>query len=217
MYLAVHDAIPYLQTHYAAPPLIGWWLSSGIILFAFFVIAMVGASRQATSFKGILRVLRLRSLDRQDRRWVVGGLVAVFAMTGLITLFFSRILDIDLLSQESYASFLKMEALQPHEYWLFLVWLPYFFFNIFGEEFLWRGYLLPRQIHVFGDYAWTFNGCLWAIFHFGIGWRLAILLLPIEFTVPYVVQKRQNTWLGIIIHGVYNGSGFLLVALGVVT
>ncbi|MBI3578943.1 MAG: CPBP family intramembrane metalloprotease, partial [Ignavibacteriales bacterium] len=92
---------------------------------------------------------------------------------------------------------------------------PYFFFNIVGEELMWRGYLLPRQSATLGQYAWILNGVLWAIFHAGIGWRIAIVLLPIEFIVPYVVQKRQNIWLGIIIHGLYNGSGFVMVALGV--
>jgi len=43
-----------------------------------------------------------------------------------------------------------MEKLQPGEGWLFLAWLPYFFFNIVGEELLWRGYLLPRQVGVLG-------------------------------------------------------------------
>jgi len=43
------------------------------------------------------------------------------------------------------------------------------------------------------------------------------MLLPIELIVPYIVQKRQNTWLGIIIHGLFNGSGFVMVALGVVS
>jgi membrane protease YdiL (CAAX protease family) len=110
-----------------------------------------------------------------------------------------------------------MEKLKPDEYWIFLAWLPYFFFNIAGEEFMWRGYLLPRQVSALGKYAWIFNGLLWAIFHLGIGWRIAIVLLPIEFIVPYVVQKKQNTWLGIIIHGLYNGSGFIMVALGLVS
>lgn len=59
------------------------------------------------------------------------------------------------------------------------------------------------------------NGLLWAVFHAALGWRIALILLPIEFIVPYVVQKRHNTWLGIFIHGVYNGGGFILVALGV--
>lgn len=83
-----------------------------------------------------------------------------------------------------------MEKLKPNEYWLFLAWLPYFFFNIVREELMWRGYLLPRQATALGRYAWVLNGLLWTIFHVGIGWRIAIVLLPIEFIVPYVVQKR---------------------------
>ncbi len=217
LFIAVQYGIPFLYQSYGVAPLIGWWLASGIIVFALFVGAILAARHrtQAKSFHETLSALNIRSISKTDALWAFGGLIAVVVLTGIVVTLFDNLFSLNLLSQDSYSSFLRMEKLKPNEYWLFLAWLPYFFFNIVGEELMWRGYLLPRQSATLGRYAWVFNGILWAIFHVGIGWRIAIVLLPIEFVVPYVVQKRQNTWLGIIIHGLYNGSGFVMVALGV--
>jgi membrane protease YdiL (CAAX protease family) len=32
--------------------------------------------------------------------------------------------------------------------------------------------------------------------------------------VPYVAQRSQNTWVGIIVHAGLNGSAFLMLAFG---
>lgn len=217
--VAVQYGIPFLHKAYGIAPLIAWWLASGIIVFLLFVGAILSARyrTKANSVRGILLALNIRSMSKTDILWAVGGLLGVVALTGIVVTVSAKLFSLNLLSLDMYASFLRMEKLKPSEYWLFLAWLPYFFFNIVGEELMWRGYLLPRQSATLGRYAWILNGFLWAIFHVGIGWRIAILLLPIELIVPYVVQKRQNTWLGIIIHGLYNGSGFVMVALGVVS
>jgi len=39
---------------------------------------------------------------------------------------------------------------------------------------------------------------------------------PVLFIIPFVVQKRKNTWIGIIIHGVINGAAFLSISLGLI-
>jgi membrane protease YdiL (CAAX protease family) len=219
LFVAVQYGIPFLHEAYGVAPLFGWWLASGIIVFVLFVGAILAGRyrTEASSLRGVLLALNIRPMSTTDTFWALGGLLGVVVLTGLLVTVSAKLLSLNLLSPDSYASFLRMERLTPHEYWLFLAWLPYFFFNIVGEELMWRGYLLPRQTAALGRYAWILNGFLWAVFHVGIGWRIAILLLPIEFIVPYVVQKRQNTWLGIIIHGIYNGSGFVMVALGVVS
>lgn len=217
LFIAVQYGIPHLSQSYGVPPLIGWWLTSGIIALALFVAAILAAryGTRAESIREVVLALNIRSMSKTDILWAFGGLIGVVVLTGVLVTVFDRLFSMNLLSQDSYASFLRMEKLKPSECWLFVAWVPYFFFNIIGEELLWRGYLLRRQAVALGRYAWVLNGLLWAIFHVGIGWRIAIVLLPIEFIVPYIVQKRQNTWLGIIIHGLYNGSGFIMVALGV--
>ena len=88
--------------------------------------------------------------------------------------------------------------------------LVMFFFNIFGEELWWRGYILPRQEKAHGRWAWVVNGVLWLLWHVAFyPWQI-FALLPICLAVPFVAQRRQNTWAAIVIH-MQNGVFQLLV------
>ena len=146
--VAVQYGIPEIHERFGLRPVIGWWLASGIIMVALFIAAFLSARHRtdARSLHQMLSVLNLRSMHLSDIWWVLGGLLAVVALTGIVVATFDAILGVNLLSQDSYSSFLRMEKLHQSEYWLFLAWMPYFFFNIVGEELLWRGYLLPRQV-----------------------------------------------------------------------
>lgn len=89
-------------------------------------------------------------------------------------------------------------------WWLVLFWLGWLVINIGGEEILWRGYALPLQEAHFGRYAWLVNGLCWnLLFHYFMRWNF-ITLMPISLVIPYLVQRRQNTWIGIILHGLGN-------------
>jgi membrane protease YdiL (CAAX protease family) len=50
---------------------------------------------------------------------------------------------------------------------MFLVMIT---FNILGEEFLWRGVLLPRMNGVFGKWDWVANGVLGTLYHVSMPW-----------------------------------------------
>lgn len=117
---------------------------------------------------------------------------------------------------ETTPAFMKFEPFQANERFLLLVWLVMFFFNIFGEELMWRGYILPRQEIGLGKNAWIFNALLWILFHICFGIQLMILLIPIMFILPYAVQKTKNTVVGIYIHALVNGPSFIMVSLGVI-
>ncbi len=88
--------------------------------------------------------------------------------------------------------------------------LVMFFFNIFGEELWWRGYILPRQEKAHGAWAWLVNGMLWLLWHVAFYPRQVFALLPICLAVPFVAQRRRNTWAAIVIH-LQNGVFQLLV------
>lgn len=88
--------------------------------------------------------------------------------------------------------------------------LVMFFFNIFGEELWWRGYILPRQEKTHGSRAWLVNGVLWLLWHVAFYPWQVFALLPICLAVPFVAQRRQNTWTAIVIH-LQNGVFQLLV------
>ncbi|MEM8657214.1 MAG: CPBP family intramembrane glutamic endopeptidase, partial [Pseudomonadota bacterium] len=89
-------------------------------------------------------------------------------------------------------------------WWLVLFWLGWLVVNIGGEELLWRGYALPLQERVFGGNAWIVNGLCWNVLVHAFMWWNVLTLLPISLAVPYLVQRYQNTWIGIYLHGVGN-------------
>lgn len=89
-------------------------------------------------------------------------------------------------------------------WWLVLVWLVWLVVNIGGEEILWRGYALPLQERVFGSKAWIVNGLCWNLLIHAFMWWNFLTLMPISLAIPYLVQRYQNTWIGIYIHGFGN-------------
>jgi membrane protease YdiL (CAAX protease family) len=74
-------------------------------------------------------------------------------------------------------------------------------FNILGEEFLFRGVLLPKMEGVFGKWDWVANGVLFAVYHVHEPWFiLAQLDGIILFALP--ARRFRSTWLAIIVHSV---------------
>jgi membrane protease YdiL (CAAX protease family) len=86
--------------------------------------------------------------------------------------------------------------------------------NVVGEEFLWRGVILPRQALAFGAMTWLVHGMLWNMFHVYKWWDL-IGLLPLSLALTWVVLHRKNNTPGLIIHFITNGSGVISILLAV--
>jgi membrane protease YdiL (CAAX protease family) len=84
------------------------------------------------------------------------------------------------------------------------------FFNIFGEELWWRGYILPRQELTHGRWAWVINGLLWWLWHLTFYPWQVIALLPICLIIPFVAQRLRHNWTAIIIHW-QNGISLVLI------
>ena len=89
-------------------------------------------------------------------------------------------------------------------------WIPFFaatvllVFNILGEEFWWRGVVLPRQELAFGKHVWILHGLMWAVFHIFKWWDV-LALVPICLALASVCSRQKHTTPGIVIHGVTNG------------
>jgi membrane protease YdiL (CAAX protease family) len=101
------------------------------------------------------------------------------------------------------------------QWWLVLVYFIGWFLNIFGEEFWFRGYILPRQELAFRSLAWLVNGLMFTFNHLWEPWIL-IAILPSSLLLAYVVQNRRNTWISIIQHGVVNISLLIYLIAGVI-
>ena len=92
-------------------------------------------------------------------------------------------------------------------------------FNIFGEEFFFRGVLLPKMGGAFGKWDWVANGVLFGLFHLHEPW--VILPAAIDSAVIFALPAKyfRSTWFPIIAHTAANLIIFtlvLMVVLGLV-
>lgn len=217
-YVITRIIIPHFKLHSSIHPLLVWFIFGGFFLFIpLFVLSIVLFKRDKHDFRmtSFIARFRLNRLNKSDWRWVLLSVCAIFVLMGLIMFIWQLLSRCGLAPLDTSAPFLEFTPLRGLEVLLLLVWIPFFFFNIVGEELMWRGYILPRQELAFGRYAWVINALLWTVFHLFFGLHLLILLLPSLFIIPYVVYRRQKTLIGIVVHALLNGPAFILVALGI--
>jgi membrane protease YdiL (CAAX protease family) len=107
---------------------------------------------------------------------------------------------VDHLPQYSLGEVMKPEY--KGAWWLLALTLLTIPFNyLLGEEFLFRGILLPKMRGVFGRWDWFFNGVFFAMYHlhkpYGIPHQIVfgglILSLP--------ARLLRSNWISVIIHG----------------
>ncbi len=220
LYLATNFGITFSISKLGMMPMIAWFLNGGVVFIILFSTAMILLKKEqpTLTFKIFKEKLNLKPLSKRDLIWTLIGILTISIFSVLIMKGLTRLSELypDKISSSFSPPFLEFHVLEKSQYWIFLIWIPFFFFNIFGEEFLWRGFILPRQNLNSNTANWTLNSLGWLLFHLAFGWKLVILLLPILIINPFIVQKTKNTWTGILIHGLINGSGFLLITLGVI-
>jgi membrane protease YdiL (CAAX protease family) len=211
LWLTVVAVIPWLRDAFGILPIIGWYVSgTAFVLVPILIFGCLMAWRELPSrnLESLRKRLRLTAMNRGDIIWTIGGLVAIATATTAI-LALARAIDPTFRPSPWFLQ-------QPPGWhaWVLAAWIPLFVSNILGEELCWRGYLLPRQEAAFGHLAWLPNGILWCLFHWSFGWPIIVTLLPITLLLPWIVQRRRNTSVGIIIHGVFNAAGFIAATAG---
>lgn len=215
LFVETHIIIPWFSEVTGLETVISWFLVGGLGTFipiVLFALLLLKKENLPLNKETWTQRLRFKKLNGEDWLWSLGGIIVIGALTQL----FIMILDFTLGKANIHPSFMAFEPLDEGRYWILLAWLPFWIFNIMGEEILWRGVLLPRQQIAFGKWTWIYHGFFWMLFHIAFGWQLIISLLPIMFIQSYLVQKRKNSWIGVIIHAGLNGSGFIAVAFGLV-
>ena len=90
------------------------------------------------------------------------------------------------------------------------LYLVTFGFNILGEEFWWRGIILPRQELAFGRKTWLVHGLLWSVFHIFKWWDI-LTLVPVCLLVAFSAQRTRSNWGALIGHALMNGASMLVV------
>ncbi len=99
--------------------------------------------------------------------------------------------------------------------WLALIaFVVFLCFNVIGEEFWWRGYILPRQELAFGKWAWLIHGLLWAFFH-AFKWWDILGILPLTLIIPYYAWRFKNNTICIVLHFLINGFALIPILSGI--
>lgn len=88
-------------------------------------------------------------------------------------------------------------------------------FNTFlGEEFIFRGVLLPRMEGVFGRWDWVANGVIFGVYHLHQPWGLpGVILAGLIFA--FSGKRFRSNWFPIILHSGQSVLFFILI-LGMV-
>jgi membrane protease YdiL (CAAX protease family) len=213
LFLTTRIAVPALVSATGAESVVMWFLAASAILFGPLLLTSVlllGRERRSGRPGSWAARLWLRPMSGGDWCWTVGGIATIGVLTGGVGAVLGMLPE----GTNVHPSFMAFEPLGPGRYWILCAWHPFFLLNIVGEEFVWRGVVLPRQEVAFGRRAWLVNGVLWLLFHAAFPWQVLVTLVPITLVLPYIVQRRRNTWIGVAIHAAFGGTGFLVLAFG---
>ena len=239
LFFGVPGLALYLGLYYGIPIFSNIGLPD-IFLFPFFLwlplISLLPASlilfkreKRNQPNLNLKRRFRLKRLTKNDWLWVIGGIlfvmmfdfvimepiskwmagISIFSPPDHFPILFHPLKEINL----PLTSFLGV-SLQGN--WLFLIITIILHSTaLVAEEFMWRGYILPRQEKTYGKWAWLINGLLWGyLLHFFMKWNF-IAFLPGMLITPFIAQKTKNTWVSLLIHGIPNTILWILILTGV--
>ncbi|MFC2025624.1 CPBP family intramembrane glutamic endopeptidase [Chloroflexota bacterium] len=89
--------------------------------------------------------------------------------------------------------------------WTFFVsFIILLVFNIFGEEFFFRGVLLPKMGGTFGKWDWVVNGVLFGLYHLHEPWIILPAAIDGAILFAFPAKYFRSTWLPIIAHTAAN-------------
>ncbi len=91
------------------------------------------------------------------------------------------------------------------------------FNTILGEEFLFRGVLLPKMEGVFGKWSWVANGLLFGFYHVHQPWGILGSIVTGVIFYAFPAWRFRSTWMSVIVHSaqsVYLAFLILGVVLG---
>jgi membrane protease YdiL (CAAX protease family) len=96
---------------------------------------------------------------------------------------------------------------------LYLLTMPFNY--LLGEEFLYRGILLPKMNKVFGKWDWFANGVLFGFYHLHKPQLILSTALLFGFVFAFPSRYFQSNWMAVIIHGLEGLLGLVMV-LGII-
>jgi membrane protease YdiL (CAAX protease family) len=101
------------------------------------------------------------------------------------------------------------------QWWILGVALISMILNYFlGEEFLFRGVLLPKMRGVFGKYDWVANAAFFGLYHLHKPWHIPSLIVG-SLAITWPARRFRSNWMAVVVHGV-EGLPLLVMVLAVI-
>jgi len=234
MPILVYVIAPALKSRIDMNPVIILWLMIIVGMVWQFVVSLVVLYSEL----GTLRwsVIRKRMWYQTPRDpntgvpkarllwWVLAGLVLNFLATQTpVAPFLNNIMMTVfpfLRPLHDSGSQLALDAVMSPEYvgawWLLgLVLVSNLFNHFLGEEWLFRGVLLPKMKGVFGKWDWVANLALFGLYHLNKPWESLGIFTSFLIT-GWASRRFQSNWIFVIVHG-FNGVIIFVMTLAVVT
>ena len=181
------------------------------------------------SIEGFKNRFRLNKIKGKDWFWVMGGIIFVIVFDFVIGEPIAKWMGgIKMFAPPEYfpaifnpikENSLPIESILgvnlKGNWWFLIITIPIHTIAMISEEFIWRGYILPRQEKKYGKYAWVINGLLWGYLVHGFMKWTYISFLPSMLVTPWIAQKTKNTWISFLIHAIPNTLLWLLLLLGI--
>ncbi len=110
----------------------------------------------------------------------------------------------------------EMKTYAEGAWWLMGLFFVLVVFNTFlGEEFLFRGVLLPKMNGVFGGWDWVANGVLFGLYHVHQPWGILGSIIAGVFLFALPARRYRSSWMAIITHS-WQSLFIMVLVLGLV-
>jgi len=211
------------------PYLIGYLIGWVGTMFFFFVASLIAYRLDSHPIdkKSFVSRFRLGRMEKADWMWTLA--MILFAVLSLAALSFTQTILKSISFFSPHPAFppdmvdmannltpgILFEMPLQGQWWLIGVYFIGWFLNIAGEEFWYRGWMLPRQESAFGKNAWLINGLMFNFQHIYQPWNI-LAMLPGSLFVSFAVQRQGKTWMSIIWHGLLNISLLIFIIQGVI-
>ena len=177
-------------------------ITVGLIWQFVLVVILIGREQGTLRWSKLREALWLRA-PRSPRSGRVGWLwliliplTVAFAVEGFLP-------GPPVPNDRDWNAFLESDAgqsfLSGNWVWFGVMVVMWIFNTVLGEEFLFRGLLLPRMNGAFGRGDWVANGVLFAAYHLHVPWVIPATLLD-TFIISYPAKRYRSTWIGIAVH-----------------
>jgi len=210
------------------PPLIIYWIAVIVGLMWQFILSLIilkteGYDLNWTTIQNRLKYQKpINPKTGKSSNWLFLWVIPFIVLSALLQSGVTGFPDLDRIVAPLIQGLTQydMSTLATADYkgawWILGLFLVTMVFNYFlGEEFIYRGILLPKMNGVFGKWDWLANGVLFGFYHLHKPQIIVSTALLFGFVFAFPSRYFQSSWMAFIVHGLEGLLG-LITVLGII-